>query len=219
MLALPTRHAARPPPRTLECKTPPVSLPMGTRRTWAPDKGAGRWVSPLCAEPSSFLLTAVLLMDAVLTPTLQVEREALVGPGSPGAWLCGVCPCGPWLPLEPPPTAQSSWTQLATEATLPGPMGNNRSGPWSWPLGSPSEALAAPGPQRPRQHQSSRWPLGPGRQVSPRLSRTCRSVEFLAGVGLLVATRTRSCPAAAAAFAGGPRPVRAGQGERPPRSQ
>ena len=100
-------------------------------------------------------------------PGYRWEREALVGPGSPqAARPCGVCPCGPWLPLEPPPTAQSSWTQLATEATLLCPMGNDRSGPWSRPLGKPPRRRLQPrAPSTPRQHQSSRWPLGPGWQA------------------------------------------------------
>lgn len=78
------------------------------------------------------------------------------------------------------------------------PLGNDTSGAWNRPPGRPAQRrlppqapthLGFPGPAG----QWSSWP-GPGRRW-PRPG-------------------TRFCPAAAEAFAGGPRPVRAGQDER-----
>lgn len=157
----------------------------------------------------------------VSSPPLYRWEDGGVGrPRAPqSAWPCGDCPCGLWLPAEPPPTAQSAGRSRPQRPPCALPPGKRR----IWPLEpapreAHSEALAAPGSQpTPRQPHSSCWFPGPGQQAPTHLGFPGPAGQWSSWPGSgcwWPQPGTRFCPAAAAASAGGPRPVGAGQGKR-----
>lgn len=132
------------------------------------------------------------------------------GPGS-----VGFVP-GPGSHSEPPPTAQSSWTQLATEAPAL-PHGKQQVRPLELASGKPPRRRLQPPSPAPRQHQSSRWPRAqtagshslsrPAGQWSswPESGSAGGHVRDTFLVQQLLQLLQEGLP------------VRAGQGERPPR--